>query len=125
MNKNIKTINIAQKLMQFSDVWSPKIISELNDSYIKVAKFHGEYVWHKHNDEDELFIVITGTLKIQLRDSVIHLNQGELVVIPKGIEHRPVADSEVNVLLIELKSTISTGDTRDTESKKATHGEWI
>jgi len=123
--KNIVVINLTEKLYKFSDLWSPKIIAELNDAYVKLAKLNGEYIWHKHDHEDEMFFVISGTLKIELRDKVLELQPGELVVIPKGIEHRPVADSEVHVMLIEPKSTLSTGDAEITNDKKSTHGEWI
>lgn len=125
MIKNILVINPNQKLCNFSDLWSPKIIAELNDSYVKVAKVKGEYVWHKHDNEDELFFIISGVLKIELRDKILELKPGELVVIPKGIEHRPVADSEVSIMLIEPKSTLSTGDAKNLNNKKSTHGEWI
>jgi len=125
MAKDILVINPHQKLCTFSDLWSPKIIAELNDSYVKLAKVHGEYVWHKHDHEDELFFVISGELKIELRDKVLELHPGELVVIPKGVEHRPVAAGEVSIMLIEPKSTVSTGDAQNTADKKSTQGEWI
>ncbi|KTD65448.1 cupin domain-containing protein [Legionella shakespearei] len=103
-------VNLADKFALFNDYWSPKIVGELNDSHVKLAKFKGEFVWHKHDSEDELFLVIKGTLLIKLHDQDIHLNEGEFVIIPKGVEHMPVADEEVHVLLIELKSTLNTGD---------------
>lgn len=123
--QEISVINIQDKLGKFTDLWSPKIIAELNDSYVKLAKLHGEYVWHKHVHEDEMFIVITGNLIIELRDKVLTLSPGELVVIPRGVEHRPVASQEVAVILIEPKSTVSTGDAQNKQDKKATSGEWI
>ena len=123
--KQPKVINLKNKLSQFSDHWSPKIVAELNDSYIKLAKLKGEYVWHTHDNEDEMFLVITGDLTIELRDTLLQLKPGELVVIPRGMEHKPVAKSEVTVLLIEPKSTVSTGDAQPTQEQKATHGEWI
>lgn len=125
MSKIIKTININQKLDLFSDLWSPKIITELNDSYVKLAKMKGEYVWHQHDNEDEMFIVLSGELDIELEDKVLKLSPGELVVIPKGLQHKPVAKNEVKVMLIELKSTVSTGDALDLQNKKSTQGEWI
>ena len=125
MKNKIEVINLAGKLEKFSDLWSPKIITELNDSYVKVAKLKGEYVWHKHDNEDELFLIISGDLTIELRDKVLHLKPGELVTIPRGVEHRPVAKSEVAVILIEPKTTLSTGDAQDTADKQPTHGEWI
>lgn len=109
----MKTINLKEKLTLFSEHWSPKIIGELNDSYVKLAKFKGEFVWHKHDDEDELFLVVRGSLLIRLRDREIHLNEGELAIIPRGVEHQPIAKEEVDVLLIELKSTLNTGDIKD------------
>ncbi len=122
---NIIITDLAQKLTKFSDLWSPKIVAELNESYIKLAKLKGEYVWHKHDNEDEMFLIIKGELKIELRDKVLCLKRGNMVVIPRGIEHRPIADSEVHVMLIEPKTTISTGDSKSTEGKKSTQGEWI
>lgn len=85
----------------------------------------GEYVWHQHDNEDEMFIVISGNLKIELKDKILHLAPGDLVVIPRGVQHRPVAEDEVSVILIELKSTVSTGDATDTQDKTSTQGEWI
>lgn len=123
--KNIKVINLEQKLSLFSDLWSPKIIAELNDSCVKLAKLKGEYIWHKHDHEDEMFIVISGFLKIELRDQILDLSPGELVVIPKGVEHRPVAAEEVKVIIIEPKTTLSTGDAINVDDKKPTQGEWI
>jgi mannose-6-phosphate isomerase-like protein (cupin superfamily) len=125
MSKNVIVINLIQKLGKFTDLWSPKIITELNDTYVKLAKVRGEYVWHKHDHEDELFFVISGVLKIKLREKLLELQPGELVVIPKGVEHCPVAESEVSIMLIEPKSTLSTGDSKKIGDKKTTHGEWI
>lgn len=122
---NTKVINLQQKLSLFSDQWSPKIIAELNYSHVKLAKVEGEFVWHKHDNEDELFLVISGDLKIELRDKTLEIKPGELVVIPKGIEHRPIAKSEVSIILIEPKGTVNTGTATDTGNKKSTYGEWI
>jgi mannose-6-phosphate isomerase-like protein (cupin superfamily) len=122
---DIKVINLKQKLSLFSDQWSPKIVAELNDSHVKLAKVEGEFVWHKHDHEDELFFVINGDLKIELRDKTLEIKPGELVVIPKGVEHRPVAEKEVPIILIEPKGTVNTGDALDTEDKKSTEGEWV
>ena len=121
---NISKLNLKQKLSLFSEHWSPKIIAELNDSQVKLAKVKGEFVWHKHDNEDELFFVIEGKLKIELRDKVLELEPGELVVIPKGVEHRPVAKKEVAIMLIEPKGTVNTGNIKDAV-KKSTEGEWI
>lgn len=121
----ISVINLKGKLSKFSEHWSPKIIAELNDSYIKVAKFQGEYVWHKHDNQDEMFFILSGALKIELQDKELELQPGDMVVIPKGVEHCPVTDSEVHVMLIEPKGTVSTGDAKTTEDKKTTRGEWV
>lgn len=104
------TVNLAQKFSKFSDYWSPKIAAEFNDSHIKLAKLKGEFVWHNHEKEDELFLVVKGRLLIKLRDREIWVNEGEFVVIPKGVEHLPVAADEVHVVLIEPKTTLHTGD---------------
>ena len=109
-------INLAQKLTLFDDYWSPKIIGDLNDSYIKLVKVKGEFVWHQHADEDELFLVVKGRLLIKLRDRDLWLNTGELAVIPKGVEHMPVAEEEAHILLLEPKTTVNTGDA-DSERK--------
>lgn len=109
----IQTVNVAQKLSMFTQHWSPKIIGELNGQQVKVAKLKGEFVWHKHDHEDELFFVIKGRLNIELRDSTLTLNPGEFAIIPKGVEHKPVADNEVEVMLFEPASTLNTGDAED------------
>lgn len=120
MNKII----LKEKLTKFSDYWSPKIIAELNESYVKLAKLKGEFVWHKHDHEDEMFFVLDGMLTIQFHDKEVMLEPGDMIVIPKGIEHRPVADQEVAVMLIESKTTLNTGDVVDSE--KTVHElEWI
>ena len=109
----METVNLAEKFGRFRDYWSPKIVGELNDSYVKLAKLKGEFVWHHHANEDELFLVVRGKLLIRLRDRDIRLNEGEFVIIPKGVEHLPVADEEVHVLLLEPKSTLNTGNVRN------------
>ena len=106
----IKTVNLAEKYGCFSDHWSPKIVAELNDSHVLLAKVQGEFVWHAHAGEDELFMVMKGNLVIELRDGELRLGPGELAVIPKGVEHRPVAREEVHLMLIEPKATRHTGD---------------
>ena len=110
---NVEKVNIAQKFTMFSKHWTPHIVGELNDSQVKVAKLKGEFVWHKHDDEDELFLVTKGKLLIRLRDKNISLAEGEFVIIPKGVEHLPVADEEVHVVLIEPKSTLNTGNVKN------------
>ena len=103
-------VNLVQKFSLFQDYWSPKIVGELNDSYVKLVKFKGEFVWHHHETEDELFLVVKGSLLIKLRDRDIFLEEGEFVVIPKGVEHLPIADEEAYVLLLEPKTTLNTGN---------------
>ena len=109
----IEAVNLAQKLTLFQEYWSPKVVGELNENYLKVVKVKGEFVWHKHDDDDELFLVLKGRLVIQLRDQEITLNEGDFVVIPKGVEHRPVAEDEAHVLLVEPKTVVNTGDATD------------
>lgn len=106
-------INIQQKFQRFSDHWSPKVIADLNDSHVKLAKIQGEFVWHQHEREDELFLILYGQLVIEFRDRTLTLNPGEMVVIPKGVEHRPVAAQEVGIMLIEPKSIHHTGGVAD------------
>jgi mannose-6-phosphate isomerase-like protein (cupin superfamily) len=106
-------INLAAKFDRFSDHWSPKIVGELNDSYVKLAKLKGEFVWHRHEHEDELFLVVKGRLVIRLRDGDLVLSEGEFAIIPRGVEHCPVAEEEVHVLLLEPKSTLNTGNVRN------------
>lgn len=109
----IEPVNLTDKFSQFSDHWSPKIAGELNDSYIKVVKLKGEFIWHSHEHEDELFLVVKGRLLIKLRDRDLWLSEGEFAVIPKGVEHLPVADEEVHALLLEPKTTLNTGTVRN------------
>ncbi len=106
----ITVINLAQKFSSFTDQWSPKIIADLNDSHVKLVKLQGEFMWHHHAEEDELFLVVRGELIIELRDGQVTLGPGELVVIPKGVEHRPVAREEVELILVEPQATRHTGN---------------
>jgi mannose-6-phosphate isomerase-like protein (cupin superfamily) len=103
-------ININEKLHLFSDFWSPKIVGELNDQLVKLAKLKGEFIWHKHLNEDELFYVLEGELKVEFRDRTEKLSAGEMIIIPRGVEHRPIAEHEVKVMLFEPKTTLNTGD---------------
>lgn len=105
-------INIAEKLAMFSDHWAPRIVAELNGQHVKVAKLLGEFDWHAHDQEDELFFVVHGTLAMELRDQSITLGPGEMFVVPRGVEHRPVANEEVHVVLFEPASTLNTGNVR-------------
>ena len=111
--ENVEKVNIAQKFTLFNDYWVPYIVGDLNESYVKVDKLKGQFVWHKHDTEDELFLVTKGKLVIKLRDKDISLHPGEFVIIPKGVEHMPVADQEAHVVLIEPKTTLNTGNVRD------------
>lgn len=118
----IEKINLAQKFRLVDEYWSPRIAAELNDAYIKFAKLKGEFVWHHHEDEDELFLVVQGVLHMQLRDREILVREGEFIIIPRGVEHRPVADDDVHVLLIEPKSTVNTGNIRNERTRSES---WI
>ena len=109
----IDKINIAQKLALFTDYWNPRIAGELNGQHIKLVRFKGEFVWHKHENEDEMFLVIKGNFTMELRDKSIDINEGEMIIIPKGTEHRPVAKDEVHIMLFEPVSTLNTGDVKN------------
>lgn len=106
----IEKVNIKEKFASFQELWSPKIAGEVNESHVKLVKLKGEFVWHHHETEDELFLVLKGRLLIKLRDQDVWLDEGEFVVIPKGVEHLPVAEEEVHVMLLEPKSTLNTGN---------------
>ena len=103
-------INLAEKLAKFSEQWSPKIVAQINDYHFKIAKIEGEFIWHDHPETDEVFIVLKGQLEIELRDGNVLLNEGELFVVPKGAEHKPIAKQECHILLIEPAGTLNTGD---------------
>ena len=103
-------INLAEKFAQFSEHWSPKIVAGLNGQEVKLVKFQGEFVWHQHEREDELFLVVRGTFRMEFRDRSVTLSEGEMIVVPRGVEHRPVADAEVWVLLFEPANTLNTGN---------------
>jgi mannose-6-phosphate isomerase-like protein (cupin superfamily) len=106
----IEAVSLIEKLSSFQECWSPKIVGELNDSFVKLVKLKGEFVWHHHEAEDELFLVLKGSLLIKLRDRDIRVEQGEFVIIPSGVEHLPIAEEEVHVMLLEPKSTLNTGN---------------
>ena len=108
MNKVI----IAEKLSLFNDYCNPRIIGELNGQHVKLVKLKGEFVWHKHDNEDELFYVLKGTLKMLFRDKTVEVNEHEFLIVPRGVEHKPTADEEVSIMLFEPASTLNTGDTR-------------
>lgn len=122
MSAKVEVVDIAGKLELFSEYWRPKIVGELNDSYIKIAKFKGEFVWHQHENEDELFWVIKGTLVIKLRDQELTLHPGQFVIIPKGVEHLPIASEEVQAVLLEPRTTLNTGNIKNDRTVDA---EWI
>jgi mannose-6-phosphate isomerase-like protein (cupin superfamily) len=107
---SIEKVNMAAKFSQIKDYWNPRIAGELNGQLVKLVKFQGEFVWHHHDNEDELFLVIAGQFKMELRDKTIDLFPGEFLIIPRGVEHRPVAPEEVQVLLFEPATTLNTGD---------------
>ncbi|MFH1681203.1 MAG: cupin domain-containing protein [Candidatus Eisenbacteria bacterium] len=110
MSDRIDKINIREKLALFGEHWRPRIVGELNGHEVRLAKFKGEFVWHAHKNEDELFLVIDGSFDMQLRDRTITVREGEFIIVPRGIEHRPRADREVHVMLFEPAGTLNTGD---------------
>ncbi|HMR92526.1 MAG TPA: cupin domain-containing protein [Chitinophagaceae bacterium] len=113
----MQVINLHQKLSLFADHWSPKIVGELNGQQVKLAKLKGEFVWHKHEQEDELFYVIKGELAIEFRDRTEIIRENEFIIVPRGVEHRPVAAEEVSVMLFEPAGTVNTGDTNNDLTK--------
>lgn len=119
----MKPINLSEKLSLFSDHWSPKVIAEMNDYQFKVVKVQGDFVWHDHPDTDETFLVLEGTLRIDFRDGAVTLGPGEMVVVPKGVEHKPYAEAEVKMLLIEPRGVVNTGDAGG--DKTAPQDDWI
>lgn len=111
--------NVAPKHIvgELTELWSPRVVAEVDDSYIKVAKVHGTLAWHSHANEDELFYILKGRLRIEMRDRTVELNEGELFVVPKGVEHNPIADEECHLMLIERKSTQHTGDAQTPKTR--------
>ena len=109
----IRTVNLADMFDRFPDFWSPKIVGEVNDAHVKLVKLKGEFVWHHHEREDELFLVVRGRLRLRLRDQDLVLGPGEFAIIPRGVEHLPVAEEETHVLLLVPKSTLNTGNVRN------------
>lgn len=116
-------VSLAEKLALVHDHWHPRVVAALNGQHVKVVKLAGAFTWHHHAEEDELFLVVRGRLRIELRDGAIELGPGELVVVPRGVEHRPVADEEVEVVLVEPASTLNTGNVREARTVDAP--EWI
>lgn len=119
----MKSINLAEKFSLFNDMWSPKIVGELNESFVKLVKVKGEFVWHHHDDEDELFLILKGTLTMKFRDKDVRVNEGEFIIVPKGVEHKPVANQEVHLMLLEPKTTLNTGNVKN--EKTVENPEWI
>ena len=112
-------VNLADKLAAIDETWSPRIVGELNGQHVKLAKIAGEFVWHHHDDEDELFLVVKGRFDMHLRDRVVPLREGELFIVPRGVEHKPVADDEAHILLFEPASTLNTGNVRNERTVEA------
>ncbi|AMQ57763.1 cupin domain-containing protein [Algoriphagus sanaruensis] len=113
----MEKINLQEKLSLFQEHWSPKIVGELNGQHVKLAKLKGEFIWHHHELEDELFWVLKGTLKMEFRDKTVLIHENEFLIVPRGVEHRPVAEEEVSVLLFEPASTLNTGNTQNEFTK--------
>ena len=109
----MQKVNLAEQLARFSEHWSPRVVGELNGQHVRLVKLQGEFVWHHHEAEDELFLVLRGRLALQLRDRVVHVEPGEFVIVPRGVEHRPAAEVETHVLLFEPAQTLNTGNVRD------------
>ena len=118
-----EALNLKEKLSLFNEPWSPRVIAEMNDYQFKVAKLHGDFVWHDHKDTDETFIVLEGDLRIDFRDGAVQLSEGEMFVVPRGVEHKPYAENEVKVLLIEPRGVINTGET--TGELTANNDVWV
>lgn len=114
----MEKVNLEEKFKLFSEHWSPKIVGELNGQQVKLAKLKGEFVWHKHENEDELFFVVKGNLKMAYRDRIIDVNENEFLIVPKGVEHKPIADNEVYVMLFEPASTLNTGNVKGDLTKE-------
>jgi mannose-6-phosphate isomerase-like protein (cupin superfamily) len=114
----IDKVNIEEKFSQINDYWNPRIAGELNGQHVKLVKANGEFVWHKHDNEDEMFLIIKGDFKMELRDKTINVKPGEFIIIPKGVEHRPVTNGEVHVILFEPASTLNTGNVKNELTKE-------
>jgi mannose-6-phosphate isomerase-like protein (cupin superfamily) len=119
-----RAINFAQKLSLFADQWQPRVVAELNDYQFKVVKLEGDFVWHRHADTDEAFLVLDGTLRIDFRDGAVDISAGEMYVVPRGVEHKPCAAREVKLLLIEPRGVVNTGD-GDANARTARNEMWV
>jgi mannose-6-phosphate isomerase-like protein (cupin superfamily) len=113
MDETIEKVNLKEKFALFDEHWSPKIVGELNGQHVKLVKLHGEFVWHHHEQEDELFLVLGGRLRMDFRDRHVWVEEGEFIIVPRGVEHRPVAEEEVRVMLFEPATTLNTGNVRN------------
>jgi mannose-6-phosphate isomerase-like protein (cupin superfamily) len=118
-----QSVSLKEKFAKFSEYWSPKIIAQMNDYHFKLAKVQGEFVWHDHPETDEVFLVLKGQLEIHFRDGRVTLNEGEMYVVPKGVEHKPIAEEECHILLVEPAGTLNTGDVVD--EKTAPNNIWM
>ena len=114
----MEKINLDQKLSLFSDHWNPRIVGELNGQHVKLVKLKGEFVWHHHDHEDELFYVVKGKLRMEFRDKIVEIEPGEMIVVPRGVEHKPVAVEEVHVMLFEPATTLNTGNVENERTRK-------
>jgi mannose-6-phosphate isomerase-like protein (cupin superfamily) len=110
---SVEKVNIVEKLSLFDERWSPKVVGDLNGQHIKLVKYLGDFVWHHHDEEDEMFLVIDGRFRMEFRDREVWIEEGEFIVVPRGVEHRPVAEEEASVMLFEPASTLNTGNVRD------------
>ena len=119
----MKKINFSSKISKFSDRWSPKVIAEMNDYQFKLVKIKDDFIWHKHDDTDEVFIVLDGTIFIEFEDETIQINEGEMIVVPKGIKHKPYANKEAKIMLVEPSGVVNTGDKED--KLTAPNDEWV
>ena len=123
MRNIVEKVNLAEKLALFNNHWTPRIVGELNGQHVKLVKFVGEFIWHQHENEDELFLVVRGRFRMEFRDRDVCLEEGEFLIVPRGIEHRPVAEEETHVLLLEPSSTLNTGASRS--ERTVEHPDWI
>jgi mannose-6-phosphate isomerase-like protein (cupin superfamily) len=109
----IEKVNLAAKFASFDEPWQPKVVAELNDAHVRIAKIEGEFVWHHHDDEDELFLVVAGRMRMQFRDGDVVVEPGELIVVPRGVEHCPIGEDGCQIVMVEPKTTLNTGNVRN------------
>jgi mannose-6-phosphate isomerase-like protein (cupin superfamily) len=119
----MEKVNLDQKFALFNEQWKPKIVGELNGQHVKLGKIEGSFVWHQHENEDELFLVVKGKMHLEFRDSSVAVDEGEFIIVPRGVQHRPVADKECHILIFEPVSTLNTGNVNDKFT--VTEPEWI